>query len=356
MGGTSIVDQRRSRALPGILEDVPRGRYVDLGTVSGSTADSRKQVLKETAGMAYFKRSEEDVPRMAAYKRAIDVLAKGKVVVDIGAGSLARLAIMCARAGAAHVYAIEANPKAAASARDAVERAGLNETITVVEGYSMSLSELSQPADLIVHELMGAIASNEGVAVIAEDAKRFLKPGLRQAQQPWSIPAAVQTLVAPMVSHPDIRDVYLADNCWRWQNVLCIPDHLLLGDWQVCEDLAFDNLPPPAKEDEILSWEMKREAVFGGFVFCIRVYTLKEEEPFTSTPVGSTWCNIVTVFDDHKIMPGDTVSLRAQSKLESLTPTYQYHALLESASANASILPTTADFAASAYLRSKGLW
>ena len=40
---------------------------------------------------------------------------------------------MCAKAGAAHVYAIEANPKAAATAREAVKRAGLNETITVVE-------------------------------------------------------------------------------------------------------------------------------------------------------------------------------------------------------------------------------
>ena len=50
----------------------------------------------------------------AAYAASITAAAPGRVCLDIGTGSLALLALIAARAGAKHVYAIEANPEAAA--------------------------------------------------------------------------------------------------------------------------------------------------------------------------------------------------------------------------------------------------
>ena len=45
----------------------------------------------------------DDVARTEAYRRAIAAAVPGKVVLDLGTGALALLAIMAARAGAAHL-------------------------------------------------------------------------------------------------------------------------------------------------------------------------------------------------------------------------------------------------------------
>merc|ERR1719343_898986 len=116
----------------------------------------------------------DDGPRTEAYRAAINArlgAMPGAVVVDIGTGALALLAIMAARAGAKKVYAIEINPGAAKLAREAVAR----QQIEVIEGNSMEV-ELPERADLIVSELIGSIATQEGVEPIIKDAeKRFLK-------------------------------------------------------------------------------------------------------------------------------------------------------------------------------------
>jgi len=311
--------------------------------------------------MVYWLRMRDDSKRTAAYQRAISALAKGKVVLDLGTGGLALFAIMCAEAGAAHVYAMEANPTTAIAARREVLRAGFNETITVIEGFSTDIRELPQPVDLIVHEVFGAIASNEGVTTIVEDAKRFLKPSSLRGHEPWSIPAAAQTLVAPIVGGSDIRKTFLpgTPDGWDWHPIRAVPDDVLLGDWQVFEDLVFgdeqlvDKLH--TKENRVLHWEMKQEGLLGGFAFCIRISAVPGDEPFTSTHKGSSWDNIVYDFGDYMVFPGDTLSLHATSNFESLKPSYHFHALMApapdiasnsnaTASASPTRLPTEKDF------------
>merc|ERR1719499_1673027 len=108
----------------------------------------------------------DDEPRTKAYEEAITNRLAGMggeaVVVDIGTGALALLAIMAAKAGARKVYAIEINPGAAKLAKEAVAKQKLQDKIEVIEGNSMEV-DLPEKADLIVSELIGSIATQEGV-------------------------------------------------------------------------------------------------------------------------------------------------------------------------------------------------
>ena len=136
----------------------------------------------------------DDEMRTRAYLSAIERHAPGKLCLDIGTGALALLAIIAARAGAEHVFAIEANAEAAAAARQAVAAEGLEAQITVIEGYSTDVT-LPRRVDLLLHEIIGEIASAEGVVAAVLDAgERHLRSG---AAAPVSIPARARTLLAP---------------------------------------------------------------------------------------------------------------------------------------------------------------
>ena len=136
----------------------------------------------------------DDEMRTRAYLSAIERHAPGKLCLDIGTGALALLAIIAARAGAEHVFAIEANAEAAAAARQTVAAEGLEAQITVIEGYSTDVT-LPRRVDLLLHEIIGEIASAEGVVAAVLDAgERHLRSG---AAAPVSIPARARTLLAP---------------------------------------------------------------------------------------------------------------------------------------------------------------
>ena len=136
----------------------------------------------------------DDEMRTRAYLSAIERHAPGKLCLDVGTGALALLAIIAARAGAEHVFAIEANAEAAATARQTVAAEGLEAQITIIEGYSTDVT-LPRRVDLLLHEIIGEIASAEGVVAAVLDAgERHLRSG---AAAPVSIPARARTLLAP---------------------------------------------------------------------------------------------------------------------------------------------------------------
>ncbi|MFM5950317.1 MAG: 50S ribosomal protein L11 methyltransferase [Novosphingobium sp.] len=97
-----------------------------------------------------------DHPRNAAYRRAIEAVAAGRVVLDIGSGS-GLLAMLAARAGAAHVHTCEMLPQLAATAREIIAANGLADRITVHACHSGKLDrvrDLGGGADLIVNEIL----------------------------------------------------------------------------------------------------------------------------------------------------------------------------------------------------------
>lgn len=111
-----------------------------------------------------YAQMRDDDKRTSAYEQAIKAASPGKVVLDLGTGALALLAVMAARAGAKHVYAIEVNEEAYTAATKHVAELGLSETITLLHGFSTEVA-LPERVDLIIHEIIGEIATLEGVVV-----------------------------------------------------------------------------------------------------------------------------------------------------------------------------------------------
>jgi len=175
-----------------------------VGAIPGSfTRKKFKEVIAESGlddwKVKDYEAMRDDVPRTSKFQAAIRRRLAGfkgdATVVDIGTGPFALLAIFAALAGAKKVYAIEINAAAAASARETVARAGLAHKVVVLEGDSMKL-DLPERVDLVVSELIGSIAGQEGVEPIIRDAgKRFLKDGVGAAGM---IPASCQTCISPV--------------------------------------------------------------------------------------------------------------------------------------------------------------
>lgn len=121
---------------------------------------------------------------------------QSQVVLDLGTGPYAYFAIIAAKYGAGKVYAIEANKEAAALARNAVHKAGYDDKITILEGFS---TDITLPdgikADFAIAEIVGSVASEEGaIATISDAHKRLLKYPTDASS--W-IPNRIQTYAAP---------------------------------------------------------------------------------------------------------------------------------------------------------------
>ena len=137
-----------------------------------------------------------DRQRTAGFVRAIqEVVQPGDVVVDIGTGT-GVLAVAAARAGAAHVYAIEAGATAdVAQAIFALNE--VSERITLLRGWSTQM-ELPQRADVLVGELIGSDPFVERILPVLQDARqRFLK------SQGRFLPASMKVLGLPVTIPSD---------------------------------------------------------------------------------------------------------------------------------------------------------
>lgn len=199
-----------------------------------------------------YRGMRDDVTRTEAYRKAIAAAAPGKVVLDVGTGALALLAIFAAEAGARHVYALEGQPSAAAAARAAVASANLDHRITVLEAFSTDLAlELPERAELLVHELIGEVAGEEGACAAILDAMR--RHVADAARPPLSVPSRASTLLAPCLA-PDPDLLAKAAGAGRALKLDARSQAgRPLAPPQVCEDLRFDEgSPSPSQRRELL--------------------------------------------------------------------------------------------------------
>lgn len=138
-----------------------------------------------------------DEHRVEAYRRAIGRTVKeGDVVIDVGTGT-GILAFLCLEAGAARVHAIDRSP-VINWARRLADANGLGDRIIFHQCDSRD-AEIDEKADVIVSELIGHIAFEEGMVESVSDAMaRFLRPGGSL------IPQSVTLFAAPVYE----REVY----------------------------------------------------------------------------------------------------------------------------------------------------
>ncbi|KAJ9124202.1 hypothetical protein QFC22_000999 [Naganishia vaughanmartiniae] len=120
-----------------------------------------------------------DTTRTVSYGRFImsnPAVFKDKLVMDVGCGT-GILSMFAARAGAKHVYAIEASGFAN-KARQNIKNNGLEDVITVIQGKVEEIKLPVQHVDVIISEWMGYMLLYEAMLDSVLHARdRFLSPG-----------------------------------------------------------------------------------------------------------------------------------------------------------------------------------
>ena len=151
------------------------------------------------AGMLF-----DDV-RVGKYSEAIRrVVKKGDIVADIGTGT-GLLAFLCLKAGASRVHAIERSP-AIRWAKAIAESNGFCDRI-VFHNQDSRFYDLPEKVDVVVSELIGHIAFEEGMVESLFDAKeRFLAP------KGIIIPERVELKVA-LVEESEVYPECI--DCWK---------------------------------------------------------------------------------------------------------------------------------------------
>ena len=272
----------------------------------------------------------DDVDRTEAYRRAIIAAAPGKVVVDLGTGALALLAIIAARAGATHVYAIEVQAAAAESAAAAVAAEGLTDRITVLHGFSTDVSlELPTKATLLVHELIGEIAGEEGVVAAIMDAAQRLVAS--SATPPLSVPARARSLLAPC----ELADASLAaPGSGRALKLPGLPAGARLAPPQPFEDLRFEDGRPASAASCELRFVLERAGRMHGLAVHIELHcgahAGDEAADVSSAWEGSHWRTVVLLLDAAtEVRAGDVLLVKTSAALAGAHPRYTFAACLE---------------------------
>jgi ribosomal protein L11 methyltransferase len=85
-----------------------------------------------------------------------ELLREGDHVADLGAGS-AILSIAAVKLGAAHAFAIEIDNDAIGNAQENVERNGVADRVTILEGDASTLLPLVAPVDVVLANIISSV-------------------------------------------------------------------------------------------------------------------------------------------------------------------------------------------------------
>lgn len=112
-----------------------------------------------------------DTARNRFYKQAIESVAQGRTVVDIGAGT-GMLSILASRAGARRVIAVEKDPGRAQFVQEMISKVGLKN----IEVVNADFLDTDIAGDVYVTETINTQIFGEGILDLARHARKH--PGL----------------------------------------------------------------------------------------------------------------------------------------------------------------------------------
>jgi predicted RNA methylase len=178
----------------------------------------------------------------AAIRRAVTPQTR---VFEIGTGA-GLLAMMAARAGAAHVFTCEMNPVVAEVAREIVARNGYADRITVLNKHSGEVipEDIGGPADLLLSEIVDDCILGEQVLPAHEAAvKTLLKPGAQVIPARGTIRAALvntDSAQNSQLDHIDGFDVRPFRKFINHRNEICSGDRYTRLASAPCDLFSFD--------------------------------------------------------------------------------------------------------------------
>ena len=274
-----------------------------------------------------------DVIRVMAYKAAIDRNCRDKSVVEIGCGT-GVLSIFAARAGARSVVAIEEG-EIANLAEKMFQANGCEGTIALRRANSLDVA-LEEPADLVIHEIIGVDPLGENVLRYIQDARsRLLRPGGRM------LPYRLEVLCAgvEIESRPggdklqalaevtDFALLYGIDfTPYREmlsRNTVHFRPPMITGEQQrfpltllsqECLLLDFDFYGEAPALDSEAHLRIHRSGNLGGIVLYFRAH-LDEETRLTNSPFApmTSWgWDTRRLSREIQVQEGDTVALKVQ--------------------------------------------
>jgi amino acid adenylation domain-containing protein len=234
--------------------------------------------------LLYYAMSSDE-RRNQSYRVAINRLVPDKVVLDIGSGAEAILARFCVEAGARRVYAIEQVEDAYRRAVDLVASLGLSERITIIHGDSTQV-QLPERVDVCVSELLGTIASSEGVVAILNDARRFLGYDGTMIPHRSTTRIAAACLPKELELRPKFTDLSARYAEKVFETVgypfdlrVCIknfPKANILSDHGVFEDLNFTGCAPLEDSFQV-TLTITKNSRMDGFLLWLNLYPVEGE-------------------------------------------------------------------------------
>jgi hypothetical protein len=259
---------------------------------------------------------ESDEVRTEAYRDVIREAVSDKVVLELGTGRKALLATFCSASGARKVYAIEANKDACEASRAHVQSLGLR-NISVICGFSDQV-KIPERCDVLVHDLIGDIASSEGMIPFVADARRrFLTPGAIQIPRRCATHAVLaedpKLSLAEWALSCALRGFKRFDDL-RFVRFFGFPHAAALSEPRVFEDFLLSEASPERTNKQIV-FEVTRDGLLRGVLFYIRI-SVGETRTVDTWNSQTSWSTpYVRLEAEVPVTKGDLVEMRIESDL-----------------------------------------
>ncbi len=277
-----------------------------------------------------------DRPRNERYINSINALVKDKIVVEIGTGKDAILSRFCCQAGARKVYTIEINQRVYEQAKKCIADLGLSDKIQIIYGDGQAV-EIPELADVCVSELLGSIASSEGVSPIINSSRRFLKPnGLMLPSRSLTKIAAI-TIPDGLMTFNQV-DQYFINKVFRYigypfdirVGIYNFPPENIISSTEVYEDLDF-NHPVPEETQTEVTFTITKAGRLDGFLLWLILYT-DPEQCIDALIENTNWLPTFfpVFYPGLAVDVGDRITAVCEVKLSSnkLNPDYHIHGQL----------------------------